>query len=203
MVRRFGRGAINEVFYVNENQVIICSYGGAGLFDFNTGEAIWEIDCPASCAAVSHDGKFLALGGYKNNIYLWDLTNGQLLRKFEGHTNQINVITISKDNQYLVSSSYEYLRDSKSYDVTLKLWDLATGQEIRQFFGHTNQINVITISNDNQYIVSNSYDKTIRLWNIATGQEIKQFSDCDCVAISMIIAILYLFLVLFLISKRQ
>jgi eukaryotic-like serine/threonine-protein kinase len=103
MIKRFGRGEINKVIYVNENQVIVCASGGAGLFDFNTGEGIWEIDCPSYCSAVSDDGKILALGG-NDHIYLWDLTCGKFLRKM--YCNEVFTIAISNDNRYLVSSCY-------------------------------------------------------------------------------------------------
>ncbi|MBC6480767.1 MAG: serine/threonine protein kinase [Hormoscilla sp. GM7CHS1pb] len=57
MVRGLGRGKIANMIPLNDDLVVVCAGGGAGLFDLSSGEALWEIDCPAWCGAVSADGK--------------------------------------------------------------------------------------------------------------------------------------------------
>ena len=75
-------------------------------------------------------------------------------------------VAISNDCRYLVSGSW---------DKTVRLWELATGKEIKQFLGHTHWVKSVAISKDSRYLVSSSCDDTIRLWYLATGKEIKQF----------------------------
>ncbi len=84
-----------------------------------------------------------------------------------GHTNAVNSVAISADGKYIVSGSW---------DNTVRLWDLATGKEIRRFEGHTSIVNSVAISADGKYIVSGSGDNTVRLWDMATGKEIRRFA---------------------------
>ena len=54
---------------------------------------------------------------------------------------------------------------SASWDKTLRLWELSTGNTTRTFVGHTNDVLSVSFSADNRQIVSGSRDRTIKLWN--------------------------------------
>ena len=64
---------------------------------------------------------------------------------------------------------------SGSYDRTLKLWDLQTGDLIRSFVGHTEAICSVAVSPDNRHALSGSVDRTLRLWDLSTGQLLHSF----------------------------
>jgi WD40 repeat protein len=55
------------------------------------------------------------------------------------------------------------------------LWDVKTGNELRQYVGHTAGIDSVTFSHDGKYILSTSDDSTARLWDAATGMELRRF----------------------------
>ncbi|GAB4293343.1 MAG: hypothetical protein Fur0025_29580 [Oscillatoriaceae cyanobacterium] len=166
MVRRLGRGKILEVIALKQELTIVIACGGATLFNLRTGEALWEIDCPASSGAVSADGRMLALGENRD-IYLWDLTTGQFLRQLTGHTSWVISVSFSPDGKYLASGSWDY---------TVRLWDVATGRSLRQLTRHIRNVTSVSFSPDGKTLASGSTDKTVRLWDMATGQQLRQLT---------------------------
>ena len=56
-------------------------------------------------------------------------------------------------------------------DQTARIWDAATGQELRQLTGHTAGVLSAAYSPDGKTIVTASADQTARIWDAATGQE--------------------------------
>jgi len=63
-----------------------------------------------------------------------------------------------------------------SDDGTLRLWEIATGREIKIFRGHTDTVSSVAFSPDGRYALSGSTDKTLKLWEIASGKEIRTLS---------------------------
>ena len=56
------------------------------------------------------------------------------------------------------------------FDGTLRLWDAASGEELRALAGHGGWVNSVAFSPDGRTIASGSYDKTVRLWEAASGR---------------------------------
>jgi len=83
-----------------------------------------------------------------------------------GHSNWVRSVTFSPDGRMVLSGSN---------DNTLKLWDVATGRELRTFSGHTGIVNSVTFSPDGRQVLSGSYDNTLKLWDAVTGREIRTF----------------------------
>lgn len=63
---------------------------------------------------------------------------------------------MSSDGQFAISGSW---------DKTLRLWNLTTGQTATRFTGHTGDVLSVAFSADNRQIVSGSRDRTAKLWN--------------------------------------
>jgi WD40 repeat protein len=86
-----------------------------------------------------------------------------------GHNSWVNSVAFSPDGRYALSGSL---------DATMKLWNVATGEEIRTFTGHTWSVSSVAFSPDGRYALSGSEDKdnTLKLWEVATGAEIRTFT---------------------------
>jgi len=94
-------------------------------------------------------------------VIVWHLSReetqyGFPKRSLTGHSHYVQDVVISSDGQFALSGSW---------DGTLRLWDLNTGNTTRRFVGHTKDVLSVAFSVDNRQIVSGSRDKTIRLWN--------------------------------------
>jgi DNA-binding beta-propeller fold protein YncE len=93
--------------------------------------------------------------------YLWRLRHSWLL-SLQGHASDVRSVAFSPDGKRLVSGSW---------DQTLKVWDVQTGQEALTLKGHTAFITSVAFSPDGKCVVSGSYDKTLNVWDTQTGQQ--------------------------------
>ena len=65
---------------------------------------------------------------------------------------------------------------SGSWDKTIKLWDVASGRELRTLSGHRNGVTSVAFSPDGKVLASGSDDNTIKLWDVASGRELRTLS---------------------------
>lgn len=78
-----------------------------------------------------------------------------------GHTAAVNGLAISPDGKLVVSGSS---------DKTVRLWDLETGQEIRQLLQDA-AVWSVTFNADGTLLAIGCQDKTIPLWEVASLQK--------------------------------
>jgi WD40 repeat protein len=101
-------------------------------------------------------------------VRVWDLATGRRKCGGSGATRiRVLSVAVTPDGKYVVSGSW---------DKTVRLWELATGQEVRRFTGHENWVLSVAVTPDGKYVVSGSWDKTVRLWDLATGKEVRRFT---------------------------
>ena len=84
-----------------------------------------------------------------------------------GHSFIVRSVAFSPDGRFALSGSW---------DQTLRLWEVATGKEIRSYVGHMGGVNSVAFSPDGKLALSGG-DDTLRLWDVATGKEIRSFVE--------------------------
>jgi hypothetical protein len=123
-----------------------------------------------STVIFSPDGKYLLSGTWGSAIRMWDVSTGQNIKTFTGHTGRINSLAFSPDGRHILSAARDNL---------VKIWDAATGQELRTLTGHTGEVRSIAFSNKPYIVISGGADGTIRFWNSNTGEEFIRFVDLN------------------------
>src|SRR5262249_20941186 len=58
---------------------------------------------------------------------------------------------------------------SAGEDKTVRIWDSATGEEVRILSGHTDVVRTVAFSPDGKVLASCGGDKTVRIWDPTTG----------------------------------
>ena len=82
----------------------------------------------------------------------------------KGHTDPVYSVAVSPDGKLLATGSF---------DKTAKLWDAATGQELRTLagkLGHTNLVLGVSFSPDGSSLATVSTDNSLKIWDLANGK---------------------------------
>ena len=92
-------------------------------------------------------------------ILVWNLTReegsyGFARRSLKGHSHFVQDVVISQDGQFALSGSW---------DGTLRLWDLHSGQTTRRFLGHSKDVLSVAFSMDNRQVQSHA-QRTAIAW---------------------------------------
>jgi len=145
----------------------------ARLWDANSGKELRQfvahpnnyrhIPYQIRSAAFSPDGRRVVAVNYLET-QLWDAASGKQLWVIEGH---YQTAVFSPDGRYLLVGGHD--------PPVAYLLDAATGNEVRQFEGHTENIESVAFSPDGQSVLTGSEDGTARLWNAGNGKELLRF----------------------------
>lgn len=120
-------GFARRCVYHPDGAQIITFVEGSVKIDFVDARSDWDIVrvimAPAGTlsAAVSPDGRFLALACTDSRAYLWDLESNLRIRELIGHQAEVAWVCFVPGTMGLVTWSW---------DNTLRYWDFASGQSL-------------------------------------------------------------------------
>jgi WD40 repeat protein len=141
--------------------------------------------------AFSPDGKhILSTGGVVSDrtLKLWDVAIGKEVRTFSGSAAPVTSIAVTPDGKYVISGSWDNSvtpiqgpdgtfieAKAKSTDNAIRVWEIATGRQVRAFHKSGGWVSTIVITPDGKYIISGHYEDSARMWEIASGRQVKVF----------------------------
>ena len=166
--------------------------GTIRLWDIDTGQQLHVLTAheeSVNSVSFSPDGRTLASVSMDNTIRLWDVNTSQQLRTFTGHTFRVDSVLFSPDGQTLASRSVKDIfqplgRHIMHNPVTIYLWDVDTGKQLRAVTGHWSTVNV-SFSPDGRTLMSEGRGDTIHLWDVNTGQQLRTLTGHTLSVISM------------------
>ncbi|KAJ5585580.1 E3 ubiquitin ligase complex SCF subunit sconB [Penicillium hispanicum] len=85
------------------------------------------------------------------------------VKVFRGHTD--SVMCLQFEDNILMTGSY---------DATIKIWDMETGEELRTLRGHTAGVRCLQF--DDTKLITGSLDRSVRVWNWRTGECISKYN---------------------------
>lgn len=94
------------------------------------------------------------------------------MKSFIGHKDGITCLQFNR--KYLMTGSY---------DSTIKIWKVETGECVKTLTGHTKGVRSLVF--DNQKLITGGLDSTIKVWNYHTGQCIATYRGHDDAVVSV------------------
>ncbi|CDK25203.1 unnamed protein product [Kuraishia capsulata CBS 1993] len=140
-------------------------------------------------SALSFHNTTLLSGSTDRTIRQWDMNTGHCLQTIDvmwasSMMNGGDVSSSAADWQKpLISGDYPFIGALQCYDAALatgtadglvRLWDLRSGEIIRQLVGHTGPVTALQF--DNKNLATGSADRSIRLWDLRTGGIVDAFA---------------------------
>ncbi len=125
---------------------------------------------PVTAAAYSPDGKFIAVA-VSGRVEIRSSPRGKARRVLSGLPGKINAVHFSPDGRQLIAAGgITGLRGAAL------LWDVESGQVVREFGGHRDALYDAERSPDGRTLATAGYDRVIRLWNPGDGKLLRSIA---------------------------
>jgi WD40 repeat protein/serine/threonine protein kinase len=110
---------------------------------------------------------------------IWDTQTGEFIQRFdvntldeegnliEGVNRAITAVAFTPDGRFVLSGGE---------DGSITLWDVESGEPIRQFTGHADIITQILLNREGTQVLTSSLDRAAILWNFEDGQLLRRFT---------------------------
>jgi WD40 repeat protein len=135
------------------------------LHDSTTGARVRAFlghDDVVMAVAVCPDNRLVVSGSADRALCVWDSAvdtpEGQ---HHGGHHSRVSSAAFSSDGKWLATGGW---------DCIVRLWDPATGVELKRLAGHQGAVLKVIFSSDNTRALSGSQDHTTRTWALPDGK---------------------------------
>eukprot|EP01087_Luapelamoeba_hula_P013048 TRINITY_DN3704_c0_g1_i1.p1 TRINITY_DN3704_c0_g1~~TRINITY_DN3704_c0_g1_i1.p1 ORF type:complete len:564 (+),score=78.93 TRINITY_DN3704_c0_g1_i1:180-1694(+) len=128
------------------------------------------------CMQFTRDSEMMVSGSQDGKIKVWRLSTGKCLRRFErAHAEAVTSVCFADDNSHVLSASY---------DNTIRVHGLKSGNTLKVFRGHKSYVNKAIYADAGRRIISASSDGTVRVWDTKSTDCIQTFSPTSGAAVA-------------------
>jgi WD40 repeat protein len=107
------------------------------------------------------DGKTVLSGGKDRTLRLWDVESGGQLRILASTPQEPRCVACTADGRFALAAT----------GISVRIYDITTGQETSRYSGHTNTVKALAISSNSRRALSAGDDRAVRLWDVHDGRE--------------------------------
>lgn len=114
---------------------------------------------------VTPDGNHIISGGRDQTLRIWDTLTGALRHTCSGHASAIHTLAITPDSRYAIAGE----TGSAERAYTLRVWEIATGADVRMFEEHHAGVNQMQFMANGTLLLTGSPDGDLKIWDWQRG----------------------------------
>ncbi|NJM06944.1 CHAT domain-containing protein [Candidatus Gracilibacteria bacterium] len=176
-------GALLRTFTAVPNDATILALafsvdGSQLLTGDNVGEVIlWDVESGAllqqlgwqddqiTSVALSADGRYGMSSSLNRDIILWSLTSDEFF-VLNGHSSAVRDVAFSPDSQLVLSASD---------DGTMRLWEVASGQELARYDDHPGAVTAVAFSSDGTRAFAGTTANRVYVWHTFNREQLVEW----------------------------
>ncbi len=93
-----------------------------------------------------------------------------------GHSTSITAVAFSPNGRWLASGSQ---------DGGVKIWEAASGRELRTLPGHDQPVTALQFSPDGRWLATASEDRTVKIWDVNNSRQIRSLEGHSAIVTSV------------------
>ncbi|CAD6265671.1 unnamed protein product [Miscanthus lutarioriparius] len=154
-----GNSGIIHFYYLDKPQVAVKSFPAE----------------PIRALIADQEGSYLIGGGSNGNMFLWEVSSGELLHTWHAHYRAVRCLAL-----------YDYLLVSGSEDGSIKVWDLITvldeqsRLEAQKPYLYSFSQHALPVTDIACFLgaiaISSSEDRTCKIWSLSEGRMLRSIS---------------------------